>query len=303
MANVDTRGGVGADVEASVLESTAASAHTDPWEAQVQQLLAHEWAKVSQLPPLEVKLGGNATGDSVRRVKSMARLNRFTRHHAEHNVDRCASVTTHDRRPARIRWSSIPRDATPLRFPIMAGPVPGAARTAPPGVPKPTRPCPKVMFEAHEVHPDDDKDWTIPPDSNDWSEEWRLREERNVMIMNKLKAGKTVQYRSSGSSLYPIVKSGDLCIFHPVTNHDSLKKGDVVFCFVRPSRLYYAHKIFSIEWWNSDWWDWEYSSESDARIERGGYRRFVISSNRDPPKINGFCRDDDIYGILVQVNA
>ena len=162
MANVDTRGGMGTDVEASVPESTAASSHTDPcqvqsataymaasaqsdasalhtaWlerEAELQQLLAHEWAKGMQLPPLLGTFGGDATG-SVRRVKSTAvRLNPSTRHNSEHNVHRQASVTTHNR-PTRIRWSSLSRSVTPIQYRINAVPVPGAVYTAPPGVAK-----------------------------------------------------------------------------------------------------------------------------------------------------------------------
>ena len=51
--------------------------------------------------------------------------------------------------------------------------------------------------ERHEVRVGDyhDLDWTIRPD---WTEEVRLREVRNELIRDQLKAGKTVAYRSSG---------------------------------------------------------------------------------------------------------
>ena len=154
------------------------------------------------------------------------------------------------------------------------------------------------MFRAHEVHPDDDTDWTKV---KDWTQESWLREERNEMIKEQLLKGCSVQYRSSGSSLQPRVYSGDCCLFEPITDHDSLKKDDIVFCRVQPSDLYYAHKIFRIESLDSDEWDWTYTAESAPQMEHGGKRRFIISSNRTPPRINGFCRDHHIYGRLIEV--
>ena len=80
----------------------------------------------------------------------------------------------------------------------------------------PIRPGPRVIFEAHEIHPYHDVDWTIPTDKDDWNEEKRLREHRNELIKEGLLEGKLVQYKSSGWSLYPIVWSGDTCIFEPM---------------------------------------------------------------------------------------
>ena len=66
--------------------------------------------------------------------------------------------------------------------------------------------------------------------------------------------------------------------------------------------FYDAHKIWSIESWKSDRCWLSYTAESAPTNEPGGNRRFVISNNREPPKINGFCCDDDVYGIMVEVH-
>ena len=39
-----------------------------------------------------------------------------------------------------------------------------------PHVPKPTRPVPYIIYEAHEINPEQEIDWTIPKDPGDWAE-------------------------------------------------------------------------------------------------------------------------------------
>ena len=77
----------------------------------------------------------------------------------------------------------------------------------------PTRRVPYVLFEAGQVHPDDDWDWTVPDDRMDWDEEHRRRAARNGLIKNRLLMGKSVQYKSSDWSMYPTTWSGDCCLF------------------------------------------------------------------------------------------
>ena len=72
-----------------------------------------------------------------------------------------------------------------------------------------------MIFEAHEIAPRMETDWTIPK-NNDWAQEQRLRLIRNGIIKNQLQEGRTVQYKSSGNSLYPHVHSNDVCVFEPV---------------------------------------------------------------------------------------
>ena len=99
--------------------------------------------------------------------------------------------------------------------------------------PQPKRAVPFFVQEAHEVRVGNelDTDWTL---SADWSEEMKLREERNLLIKAQLIAGKTVAYRSSGWSLYPKVHSNDICFFLPVKFDESIAEDDVVFCNVQP---------------------------------------------------------------------
>ena len=76
----------------------------------------------------------------------------------------------------------------------------------------------------------------------DWTKEIRLREDRTEMIKELLQKGKNVCYRSSGNSMAPKVKSGDLCEFEPFPEGssvaDSIDVWDVVFCAVQPKNLF-----------------------------------------------------------------
>ena len=101
--------------------------------------------------------------------------------------------------------------------------------------------------EAHEIHPGDEFDWDKAEDEADWAEVKRLRWVRDSMIKEKLKRGKTVQYRSGGSSLYPRVHSGDTCMFEPVTSPSDLELGHIVFCQVQPGGRYHANTILRID--------------------------------------------------------
>ena len=56
-----------------------------------------------------------------------------------------------------------------------------------------------------------------------------------------LKEGRDVKFRPRGSSMNPIIRSGDLCLVTPITNTDVLQKGDIVLCSVRGN--HFLHKI------------------------------------------------------------
>ena len=106
---------------------------------------------------------------------------------------------------------------------------------------------PYFLPERHEVRVGDNNDlgWTI---REDWTEEVRLREVRNELIMDKLREGKTVCYRSSGWSLYPRVRPNDLCVYVPVFWGNQVSEGDIVFCKVWPTGWFYAHLVSDKEW-------------------------------------------------------
>ena len=142
------------------------------------------------------------------------------------------------------------------------------------------------MFEAHEVHPDDDIDWTKPDDPSNWDEELRLRDCRNRMIQKQLLAGKTVQYKSTGWSLFPLVHSNDCCMLEPMSGsdkHDAIPVhlGDVVFCEVYPSLRFYCHKIVRID-----------KTAASAPM-------YIIGNNKGHE--NGWCNRWHIYGRLMEV--
>ena len=64
-----------------------------------------------------------------------------------------------------------------------------------------------------------------------------MRELRDEVIEVQLKEGRTVAYRSSGWSLYPRVRSGDLCCYKPARFEGQTEEGGIVFCKVQPAHL------------------------------------------------------------------
>ena len=74
----------------------------------------------------------------------------------------------------------------------------------------------------------------------------KLRQERNLLIKQQLQRGEHVCYRSSGNSMWPTVKSGDLREFAPfpkAASAEDIKVRDIVFCEVQPKKLFYAHFV------------------------------------------------------------
>ena len=119
---------------------------------------------------------------------------------------------------------------------------------------KTTRLTDLIMQSPQEAAPSFHEDWTIVEGSaNDpekWEMEQRLRDARNRMIKDYLIDGRSVFYKSSGSSMWPLVQLGDACTFHPiqaVTAMDAnikptkeaseLGVGDIVFCQVQRRQL------------------------------------------------------------------
>ena len=158
----------------------------------------------------------------------------------------------------------------------------------------PNCPCPTRIFQPHEIHTDEDVDWTIPADREDWDEQFSNRLSRNIMIKTNLLAGNTVQFRSSGNSLYPIVESGDSCVFEPVDSCKDLRMGwDIVFCEVQPTNRFFAHKVL--------YWEWEPvdpPAGSAPRTEPTYRAKYWIGNNKG--HINGHCYEHQIYGRLVE---
>ena len=137
------------------------------------------------------------------------------------------------------------------------------------------------------MHPSYEKDWT--PD-DDWKIEARNRQYRNCIIRDMLHSGRSVQYRSTGSSLAPMVKSNDVTMWEPVKDHSLLKVNQVVFCLVQPGDYwspdgrFYGHVIHNIGVWTDGVTYWE------------------IGNLKNPPHINGWCNAEHIFGVLMEVS-
>ena len=142
-----------------------------------------------------------------------------------------------------------------------------------------------MIVQAHEVHPSAERDWTIH--EGEWEMEKHDRQIRDCMIKHMLTSGRSVQYRSSGSSLKPVVYSGDVTMWEPVTDHSTLVVGDIVFCHVQDppyAPRFYGHAIHHIgEWSGQTYW--------------------VIGNLKDPIHINGWCYAEHIYGVLFEVSG
>ena len=183
----------------------------------------------------------------------------------------------HEEKTTSKKRSASAGQAARIREP--EGPKAKAVSAKPP--PRPARDVPHFVLQAHEVRVGDelDTDWTK---SADWSEELRLREERNQLIKAQLRAGKTVAYRQSGWSLFPKVRSNDLCCYMPVLFDESVAEGDVVFCEVQPRGHFYAHLVKTKEWDNH-------------------YRCWNYWISNLQGRLNGWCNIRHIHGKLFQV--
>ena len=167
---------------------------------------------------------------------------------------------------------------------------------------KPKRPAPDLILQSpHEAAPSFHEDWTRVEGSGldplKWEQELRLRDTRNRLIHQYLVDGRSVFYKSSGDSMWPLVQSDDACTFHPieaVTAMDgrpavrkeasSIGVGDIVFCQVQRSQQYYAHIVLQIE-------------HDYHAVEP----KYWIGNLQG--RFNGWCFREHIYGILVEVQV
>ena len=167
---------------------------------------------------------------------------------------------------------------------------------------RPTRLPPNlVLQDPHEAAPPFHDDWTLvhgsSRDHEKWGLEMRLRDERNCMMRDFLEGGRTVWYKSSGNSMWPLVQSGDAIALHPIQavttdkgKHSIQKEaseigvGDIVFCNVQPIHQYYCHLVLQVE---NDY----YAREP----------KYWIGNIQGT--INGWCNREHIFGILVRVEV
>ena len=63
----------------------------------------------------------------------------------------------------------------------------------------------------------------------------------NAAWRARLQAGETVEFRGSGNSLHPRIKSGECCRYVPVREHEDIKEKDIVFCQIKGR--YWGHMV------------------------------------------------------------
>ena len=63
----------------------------------------------------------------------------------------------------------------------------------------------------------------------------------NAAWRARLQAGETVEFRGSGNSLHPRIKSGECCRYVPVRKHEDIKEKDIVFCQIKGR--YWGHMV------------------------------------------------------------
>ena len=142
-------------------------------------------------------------------------------------------------------------------------------------------------------------DWTKVPgsnkDSQKFRQEKRLRDFRSEYHRQLLGLGLAVTYTSTGHSMWPLVQSNDTCRFLPTQavtakggadefqkDESELGVGDIVFCKIQETGLFFAHFILEI-----------------TRDDQGP----VYSIGNIRQHKNGTCRRQHIFGILVSVNV
>ena len=92
----------------------------------------------------------------------------------------------------------------------------------------------------------------------------------------KLKNGETVSFRPRGNSMQGKIESGQLCTVEPISDFETLQKGDIVLCKVNGKE--YIHLIKAIQG-----------------------KRFQIGNNRG--RINGWIGINSIFGKCIRIES
>ena len=92
----------------------------------------------------------------------------------------------------------------------------------------------------------------------------------------KLKNGETVSFRPRGNSMQGKIESGQLCTVEPISDFETLQKGDIVLCKVNGKE--YIHLIKAIQG-----------------------KRFQIGNNRG--RINGWIGINSIFGKCIKIES
>ena len=107
------------------------------------------------------------------------------------------------------------------------------------------------------------------------------------MMLEALHQGNTVQIKSGGRSLEPLVYAGDTCFFDPIIPGHNIMSGDIVFCRVLPRMYYFVHLVWRVE----------------KKLFNGVLKdTFWIGNYKDGDarRCNGWTHREFIYGILTK---
>lgn len=107
-----------------------------------------------------------------------------------------------------------------------------------------------------------------------YCQEHPMFDKENMHTARKLMEGQTCLVQGFGNSMTPILKSGQVCEVKPVTDHATLKKGDIVLCKVNGH--VYLHMISAIR-----------------------DKQFQISNNHK--HINGWVGANNIFGVVTKI--
>ena len=158
---------------------------------------------------------------------------------------------------------------------------------------------PLVLGSPDEAPAKYHEDWTLVPgaahDAEAFMKELRLRAERNRLLKDHLLAGMSVWFKSSGDSMWPLVRSGDAILLHPIkavtadAGQEGLVKeaseigvGDIVFCELQRSQMFLTHIVLQVQ--------------GDRHADEWKYWIGNIKNH-----YNGYCFREHIYGILIEV--
>ena len=136
----------------------------------------------------------------------------------------------------------------------------------------------------------EDYDWVkrCATDDGKWIF-WNTK--RLHLMRDLLTRGIPVQYRSSGTSLAPLVKSDDICYIYPIKYGDEIEVGDIVFCSVQSGDRLYVHLV----------WDKYYQADYYG-VDQIVY---IIGNNKSgaASHCNGWCYRYHIYGKLTKAES
>jgi hypothetical protein len=102
----------------------------------------------------------------------------------------------------------------------------------------------------------------------------------NAAYIAQLRAGNPVTFGEKGNSMVPRIKSRQKCTYAPVTRHEDLHVGDVVFCSV--GRWTLSHLLTAM------------------RQLKDGVWQYQISNNHG--HVNGWTSLERIYGKVIVIH-